>query len=419
MESLARFLLPLLQLRGGRGWEAGLGLHDDMTATVDALYAAAVGQCDWHMALDRVVDTMGFTHASVYAIDRHVRAAATDSYRLPVSGFWHRHDPSAQQEYEAEYFKYELGRQYRLRHPDKRIYYDAMYGKDAELDRNPHYAWAEQAHGLRYFAYGQTNPVDPVGAVLVLHRSRGRGHITPDEVTRFGVLLQHFERAVHVEHQMGKVLASNIAAVDLLDRNPTGIVVLDGLGRVVLANRSARVMAEQNDSFALGDGRIAALRPQDDAALQRLIGAAMRTATGDGLSSGGALKLPRRSGKRDYAAIVAPLSRRESILSDLQPAVSVLISDPEAAATHSAAMLRQVYGITPAEQRLVERLMAGDTPENAARALGVAIPTVRTQLASVFRKTETRRQPELMRLLVSLPWWAGTGREPSGEDRER
>src|ERR1041384_3177859 len=127
-----------------------------MLGTVDALYAAAAGQAGWPAALDRVVDTMGFTHCSIYPTDRHVRAAATDDYRLPVSGYWHRHDPRAQTEYESEYYKHEPGRRYRLRHPHERIYYDAMYGSDFELDRNPHYAWAEREHGMRRFAYGQT-----------------------------------------------------------------------------------------------------------------------------------------------------------------------------------------------------------------------------------------------------------------------
>lgn len=385
-----------------------MGLNDAMAGAVDALYAAAVGQTDWHAALDRVLDAMGFTHASVYAIDRHVRAAATESYRLPVTGFWHRHDPSAQRDYEAEYYKYEPGRHYRLRHPDKRVYYDAMYGTEAELDRNPHYAWAEREHGLRYFAYGQTDPQAPVGAVIVLHRPRRQGHITANETDRFEQLLEHFERAVQVEHRMGKALAPEVAALDFLDRNPTGIVILDGLGRTVLANRAARAMAEQGDSFRLSRDGIAALRPQDDAALGRLIGAAARFGADGGLAGGGAMKLPRRNGKRDYAAIVKPLARRDSILSSLMPAVCILLTDPDAAASHSAAMLRQVYGITPAEQRLVERLIGGDTPEQAAGALGVGLPTVRSQLASLFRKTETSRQPELLRLLVSLPWWAGT-----------
>src|SRR5258708_28930279 len=98
-----------------------------MLATVDALYAAAAGQTDWHAALDHVVDTMGFTHASVYATDRQVRAAATEDYRLPVSGFWHRHDPAAQRDYEAEYYKYQPSRLHRLRPPAQPLFYGAIY----------------------------------------------------------------------------------------------------------------------------------------------------------------------------------------------------------------------------------------------------------------------------------------------------
>ena len=104
---------------------------------------------------------------------------------------------------------------------------------------------------------------------------------------------------------------------------------------------------------------------------------------------------------------IAPLARRESVLSNLMPAVCVLLTDPEMAPTHSATMLRRAYGITTAEARLVERLVAGDSPQQAAQALGLSVSTVRNQLAALFRKTETSRQAELMRLLVTLPWWPG------------
>jgi DNA-binding CsgD family transcriptional regulator len=383
-----------------------LSLHEDMLAAADALYAAAAGQATWGVALDRLVDTMGFTHCSVYPTDKHIRAAATEEYRLPVSGYWHRHDPAAQRQYEAEYYRYEPGRLYRLRHPNERIYYDAMYGSDAELDRNAHYNWAEQEHGMRRFAYGQTNPANPIGAIVVLNRPRSYGHITPDELDRFHLLLDHFERAVQLEHHFGKALTPDVAGIEYLERNPTGIVVLDGLGRVAQANRAARAMAERNDSFRLGVDGMAALRPRDDAMLQRLIGAAARTARGEGLASGGTLRLPRRSGKRDYVVTVSPLSRRESLLAQLMPAVCVMIADPDAPQGRAAAMLQRAYGLTAAETRLVQRLSEGDTPEQAAQALGISLATARWHLAAVFRKTETARQSELVRLLVSLPWWS-------------
>jgi len=378
-----------------------------MSATVDALYAAAVGQIDWHAALDRVLDTMGYTHASVYATDRHVKAVATDNFRLPVSGFWHRHDPASQRAYETEFYKHEPGRHYFLRNPGTRVRHDLMFATETDMDRSPFYDWAQREADLRYIVVGQTNPDLPVGAALSLQRPRRHGPTTSDEVIRLRRLLDHFERAVQVEFHMGKALGPGVASLDFLERNPTGVVILDGLGRVVLANSAARGLAERADAFVLRSDGIAALRSGDDRALQQMIGAAARTTRGGSLSSGGVLRLPRRTGQRAYALSVAPLSRRESILSDLTPAACVLITDPEAVRAPSAIMLRNGYGVTAAEARLVERLVAGDTPQQAAQALGLAMPTVRNQLAAVFRKTETDRQSELVRLLVSLPWWQG------------
>ena len=66
-------------------------------------------------------------------------------------------------------------------------------------------------------------------------------------------------------------------------------------------------------------------------------------------------------------------------------------------------MLRNRYGLTAAEIAVAERLMNGDTPQQAAAALGIKVSTARFHLAALFRKTEMRRQAELVRLLLSLP----------------
>ncbi len=46
--------------------------------------------------------------------------------------------------------------------------------------------------------------------------------------------------------------------------------------------------------------------------------------------------------------------------------------------------------------------MTGDSPEQAAAFLEVKTSTVRWHLASMYRKTGTNRQAELVRLLLSL-----------------
>jgi DNA-binding CsgD family transcriptional regulator len=39
--------------------------------------------------------------------------------------------------------------------------------------------------------------------------------------------------------------------------------------------------------------------------------------------------------------------------------------------------------------------------------LAIKVATVRVHLAALFRKTQTRRQSELVRVLLSLPWSDG------------
>jgi DNA-binding CsgD family transcriptional regulator len=61
-----------------------------------------------------------------------------------------------------------------------------------------------------------------------------------------------------------------------------------------------------------------------------------------------------------------------------------------------AELLRRLFGLTRAEARLCERLVAGMSVEEAAADLGLKIPTIRTQLKSIFAKTGVARQAELV-----------------------
>jgi DNA-binding CsgD family transcriptional regulator len=78
------------------------------------------------------------------------------------------------------------------------------------------------------------------------------------------------------------------------------------------------------------------------------------------------------------------------------------ITDPEAQARLDVALLQQLYSVTPAEARLAERLCAGDTLAAAAVRCGIAEATAKTQLARLFDRTNTGRQADLLRLLLSL-----------------
>jgi DNA-binding CsgD family transcriptional regulator len=64
------------------------------------------------------------------------------------------------------------------------------------------------------------------------------------------------------------------------------------------------------------------------------------------------------------------------------------------------AFLRNRFDLTPAEARVVLRLVAGDSLRSCAHALGITYGTVRTHLKSVFQKTQVRRQAELVIVVI-------------------
>ncbi|HAB05413.1 MAG TPA: hypothetical protein DCE35_08235, partial [Alcanivorax sp.] len=65
------------------------------------------------------------------------------------------------------------------------------------------------------------------------------------------------------------------------------------------------------------------------------------------------------------------------------------------------ALLGDLYDLTPAESKVAKGLVSGHTLDRIADDAQVAPATVRAQLKSVFRKTDTGRQAELVSVILS------------------
>jgi DNA-binding CsgD family transcriptional regulator len=66
-----------------------------------------------------------------------------------------------------------------------------------------------------------------------------------------------------------------------------------------------------------------------------------------------------------------------------------------------ADLLKNRFGLTPSQARLVIHLTAGHSLRSSAKALGVKYETVRSYLKPVFQKTGTHRQAELVLTVFS------------------
>lgn len=80
----------------------------------------------------------------------------------------------------------------------------------------------------------------------------------------------------------------------------------------------------------------------------------------------------------------------------------VMLRDPSKERATQIGDVTRHFGLTKAEQGLLDILVQGASLSDAAQMLGVARSTARTHLQRLFDKTGKRRQVDLLRMVASL-----------------
>jgi DNA-binding CsgD family transcriptional regulator len=65
-------------------------------------------------------------------------------------------------------------------------------------------------------------------------------------------------------------------------------------------------------------------------------------------------------------------------------------------------VVAEAFGLTPAETRLLDRLVRGESMADVASAMNIAITTAKTHRSRILSKTGTRRQTSLISLVHRL-----------------
>ena len=119
---------------------------------------------------------------------------------------------------------------------------------------------------------------------------------------------------------------------------------------------------------------------------------------------GANVAVSRPSGKRALQLIFAPLGQvdREPNHGPGPAFTAVFVCGHERQMAASPELLSRRFGLSRAESRVALGLLEGKAPAEIGDDTGVSKNTVKSQLASLFAKTGTRRQAELMLALASV-----------------
>jgi DNA-binding CsgD family transcriptional regulator len=269
-----------------------------------------------------------------------------------------------------------------------------IFTSEQEMMRDPLYALLDN-FGLRWFAAVGFF----AGSALwgfSMQRTIGEGAFDEDEKTALASLSQRLTETATLSTAVGRVVLSNVTnALGFIKR---AAIALDRFGSVLSVNPPAETVLAGDDINMVA---------------QRLV---MRDRRAQSIFNSFLDRL-RMASDLDPLAVAPIVIRREGRLpivirvlpvdgaarSPFLGARAILIlSGVDEGEAEQLAMLRQAFGLTRSEAKIALYLADGKSLEQAAQGMEIAHETTRSHLKSIFRKTGTHRQGELVALVARL-----------------
>jgi len=364
---------------------------------IDKIYSAALAPSGWPSVLQSLQSLFGATAAGIYTLD----TMKTSAIRLELQGV----DESYVNSYINHYIVNNLwiGAP-ELQAPGKIRTDQSLdeYYKSPGLYRKSDYfnEWLKP-QGFYYSLGTNLLSYDFTNTKFYMYRPEQAGAFSRRDIARFRQLSRHMMNAMEVTRRLALKDTQISEAFSFIDRLKFGVVFLDERLSIVQANCFAEDLIRTADGLHVKGGAIGATHRADGKKLSEAIQSALDVNQGRSEDIPYTTSIRRPSGKRPFCVMAIPLPRRPNLFLASSSAVVLFISDPEQEPVVATECLQRRYGLTATEAKLAQYLTRGSALREVAEQAGLSYETARWYLKIIFQKTGTRRQPELVRLLLS------------------
>ncbi|MET4687697.1 helix-turn-helix transcriptional regulator [Sinorhizobium fredii] len=209
-------------------------------------------------------------------------------------------------------------------------------------------------------------------------------------------------RSINVGRLLQVQTEAAVARSALVERGSCAAFVVDGERRVRLANEQAEKLFSSGLVVRQRYGVACLSDPDADRCLRDGVWALSRRLPV--LLSRLHLCVDGRNWQVSLASLPAVVSGGPTSLVLADSLVLVLVKNLDARSRDGVEWpaLATKYGLTPAEMVFCKRLSSGASLAEVAQALGISKETARNRVKSIFHKTGTHRQGELVALLAAF-----------------
>ncbi len=353
---------------------------------IEGFYEAAIRPELWRHFLAEMATTFGaegcgMTPGPGSPLQPVCSPSMDEACEFGLKGGWYEHNPR-------------MTRGVKLFYASCDVVTEAMLFTPWELEHLPFHGEYVNRFDLRHFAGMVVSGNAATGLAFSLERVASQGPFAEAELDGLRRLVPHIQAAGRLALKLAN--SRQEGALDAFAAFDCGALLLDWRGRVTRVNAKAETL--MGPWLNIRGGVLSASDRECDATLQRMIGAITSQWSLQGSEIVDLVAVPRPPA-RPLVMHGAPLARSATDLFQQAKAV-IWIVDPYANPLPWEPVLRQAFGCTKAEAAVAVALAQGRDIDEIAHMRGVSLGTIRAQIKGIFAKTNTRRQAELVALLL-------------------
>jgi DNA-binding CsgD family transcriptional regulator len=358
--------------------------YDKLT---QSLYAGILSPTDWNSALLQLRILLDSEQCTFLVHDKQ--------FGIPIANEVANFDEGFVNDYESHYWTVDPGRSVvaTLR-PGSWYFDEQQLGKHA-IEHSVFYQEYFRRYGLGTLMCTPVYQDDRYLAGLSFQGGVARKYFGPDDAARLAPLMPHLLQASRLRIQVDSLAKAAALGISMLNSFSFPILAITENSRIVFANAAAEEW--------LCDKKV--LWMSQDAARSTAIRAAIvkighRLFHGNTRHAQTQLALP---GAASCYLLGLSLPEGHPVGVGFTERVALVIARGATNLAPSATQVfKDLFGLTPAEIRLAEEMQCCDRLSDAADNLAITHGTAKSQLKSIFQKTDCHSQAALRQLWLEL-----------------
>ncbi|WP_220718411.1 alpha/beta fold hydrolase [Agarivorans litoreus] len=217
------------------------------------------------------------------------------------------------------------------------------------------------------------------------------------------ILLEHFNQALNIAKRIYQLEEKNHSLNSLLDHIPVGVILVNAKSEILLTNELAEETLQLGQGLYQRNKNLVTQQSESTELLNQYIEELSSLGPNESSSRGLPIQIGQDTDVQTMV-ILSPVNHLQNPSLERNASVVVFISPSRPDVELDLAAFADGYNLTPKEARIVNYIAQGMSPPDIADKIFVSYNTVRTQLKSVFKKTNVSSQSELASLVLTGPW---------------